>query len=323
MSERAEQYGEGAAATQTFGSLTIDQRVLATASRTIAIRNIATVSVGTHVQPRSVVPLIFAVLFAVAGIGALILMAGDFDTAAAKTGAVLIVLALGLAGLYARPQDKTHYLLISTNDGVLSRFTGPRRETLDEARDILTRKINAADETTTCTIDFENGRIEGIHAAEAQSGHQSTAGSRGQAVAANGATSVSTQAANAAHAAATNGANGRADTSDASVTANRTASSQLGNSYQQNGSPHAAGEQYVDFSHFLPAVVEMHRFYARQPNAEHLEQRLHELELLMRAGAQGAHQKTRLRELTGEVSQILQAYPSAVQIFQNIATLTA
>ncbi len=109
---------------------------------------------------------------------------------------------------------------------------------------------------------------------------------------------------------------------DTGQTASRSPGAQVANGTMQNGSAHVATDQYVDFSHFLPAVVEMHRFYARQPNAEHLEQRLHELELLMRAGAPGSHQKSRLRELTGEVSQILQAYPSAVQIFQNIASLT-
>ena len=43
---------ESAAATKTFGSLRIDRRVLSTPTRTIAIDNIATVSVGTHVAHR-------------------------------------------------------------------------------------------------------------------------------------------------------------------------------------------------------------------------------------------------------------------------------
>lgn len=309
MSRRAGQSGESAAATQTFAALTIDERVVVTQSRTIALSNIATVSVGPHIQPRSLLPLILAIVFATSGSG--LLMTGDFETVQAKTGGALLILALIMAGLYFRPQDKNHYLLISTNDGVLSRFTGPRREMLDEVRGLLTRKINAGGDTSTFTIDFQNGTIESSNVG---GGAQSThAFGTSHTAAANGATAFSGPD-NTVQTA--NGANGRVST------ANHSPAATLGNAPQQNGASHVNSEQYVDFSHFLPAVVEMHRFYARQPNAEHLEQRLHELELLMRAGAPGAHQKARLRELAGEVSQILQAYPSAVQIFQNIGALT-
>jgi hypothetical protein len=65
----------------------------------------------------------------------------------------------------------------------------------------------------------------------------------------------------------------------------------------------------------------MHRFYARQPNTQHLEQRLSELELLMRAGTPTNAQKTRLRELSNDMSQILQAYPQAVELFDHIGSL--
>lgn len=312
MSRRAGQSGESAAATQTFAALTIDERVVVTQSRTIALSNIATVSVGPHIQPRSLLPLILAIVFATSG--SALLMPGDFETVQAKAGGALLMLALIMAGLYFRPQDKNHYLLISTNDGVLSRFTGPRREMLDEVRGLLTRKINAGGDTSTFTIDFQNGTIESSNASGAHGTHAS---GTSHSAAANGVTAFS-EPGNPLQAA--NGANGRVSTSGSPYPASPAVP--MGNAPQQNGAAQVNPEQYVDFSHFLPAVVEMHRFYARQPNAEHLEQRLHELELLMRAGAPGAHQKARLRELAGEVSQILQAYPSAVQIFQNIGALT-
>jgi hypothetical protein len=65
----------------------------------------------------------------------------------------------------------------------------------------------------------------------------------------------------------------------------------------------------------------MHRFYARQAGTQHLEQRLSELELLMRAGTPTASQKARLKELTDEMSQILGAYPQAVELFDHIGDL--
>lgn len=320
MSTQAGHIREGAAATLTSRALTIDKRVLKTPGRTIAIANISTISVGTHVQPRSVLPLVLAILFMTAGIGA-IAASADFDTPPAKIGAGLAVLALVLAVIYFRPQDKTHYLLVSTNDGVLSRFTGPRREMLEEVRDILSHKINAADETSTFAVNFETGSIETLPGAQpgvtvSQTAPANGAGSMG---AANGPAAV---AGSTAASQATNGTKERVAATDTAYAADRTPAVQPANGHHHaNGAAHAAPDQYVDFSHFLPAIVEMHRFYARQPNAEHLEQRLHELELLMRAGAPGAHQKARVRELTGEVSQILQAYPSAVQIFHNIAGL--
>ncbi len=318
MSGQRAQTGEGAAATQTFGALTIDKRVLRTPSRTISIRNIATISVGTHVQPRSAVWAVLAVLAALVAIAAFS-VTSPYSQSPQAVGTIAVIVAIIFVVFHLQPQDKTHYLLISTSDGVLSRFTGPRRETLDEVRDILTQKINADDETSTFTINFENGTIENLNVREAGSIHHAThVSGTGHTVAGNGATAVSGQG-NTVQTA--NGGNGRVATADTVTVANRSPGAQLGNGHQQNGAAHVSSEQYVDFSQFLPAVVEMHRFYARQPNAEHLEQRLHELELLMRAGAPGGHQKSRVRELTGEVSQILQAYPSAVQIFQNIAGL--
>ena len=85
----------------------------------------------------------------------------------------------------------------------------------------------------------------------------------------------------------------------------------------------AKSETFVDYTGVLPAIVEMHRFYARQPGTQHLEQRLSELEMLMRAGTPTASQKARVRELTGDMTQILNAYPQAVELFDHIGGLVA
>lgn len=85
--------------------------------------------------------------------------------------------------------------------------------------------------------------------------------------------------------------------------------------------PSNTSDTFVDYSGVLSAIVEMHRFYARQQGTQHLEQRLSELELLMRAGTPTGAQKARLRELSNDLSQILQAYPQAVELFDHIGEL--
>jgi len=137
---------ENAAATRTFGALRIERRVLTTPARTIAIANISSVSVGTHVTPKpKVLFWLLALLFAVMAWGS---TRPDFSWGPlSPTGFtfVLGIIMLVFAGLALRPDDKTHYLLISSNDGVLSRFTAPDRTFLDEVRSILTDKINRGD----------------------------------------------------------------------------------------------------------------------------------------------------------------------------------
>lgn len=236
-------------------------------------------------------------------------------------GMLLLLAAIAFVFVFFLLPHKKHYLLITTNDGVLSRFPGRKAELLHEVRDVLTEKINTGNENISLHANFEKGSIENLNVAHADSVNQTTnVSGSGHTVATNGATAVSGHA-NTVQTA--NGANGRVGTTETINNVTRSPGAQLGNGHSQNGASHSNTERYVDFSQFLPSIVEMHRFYARQPNAEHLEQRLHELELLMRAGATGGHQKSRIRELAGEVGQILQAYPAAVQIFQHIASLVS
>ena len=134
---------ESAAATKTFDALRIEGRVLATPSRTIPIANIASVSVGTHVRQKPT--LLYwglAALFLVMTFGS---MRPDLSFGPlSPTGATVLLgfITLAFAVLALKPQDKTPYLLISSNDGVLSRFTAPDSAILDEVRGILTEKIN-------------------------------------------------------------------------------------------------------------------------------------------------------------------------------------
>lgn len=315
---------ESAAATKTFGSLRIDRRVLTTPTRTIAIANIATVSTGTHVAHRpTAIYWLLTLLFVLMALGS---MRPDFTWGplAPNGGTVLLgFLAVVFAGLALRPDDKTHYLLISSTDGVLSRFSAPDRTILEEVRTILTDKINRGDEAMTFNVNFDRGHIENLGGA----GQQAALPSPDHAPQHPGPSSGRPTNMGAPDRGPTT-AGGRPRQNPAeNVPPSRqhppqrvqpTLSGAMNGAASPNPTP---GESFVDYSGVLPAIVEMHRFYARQSGTQHLEQRLSELELLMRAGTPTISQKTRLRELSGEMSQILGAYPQAVELFDHINSL--
>lgn len=308
---------ESAAATRTFDALRIEGRVLTTASRTIPIANIASISVGTHITPKPVVLYWGLVaLFLIMTFGS---MRPDLSLGPLAPNGASVVLGfftLLFAALALRPEDKTHYLLISTNDGVLSRFKAPDRAILNEVRGILTEKINRGDDTIAFAIDFDSGQIEplssGTGAAPALRGPNSASAPQQAPAIAPTPERTTTQ---------TGVPRTRPPASEGAYGVQRPVRPQQSPPQKPlNGAGHSA-DTFVDYSTVLSAIVEMHRFYARQPNTQHLEQRLSELELLMRAGTPTSAQKTRLRELSHDMSQILQAYPQAVELFDHIGGL--
>jgi hypothetical protein len=305
---------ESAAATKTFTALRIERRVLTTPSRTIPISNISMVGVGTHVPAKpTILYWGIAALFLIMTFGS---MRPDLSFGPlAPTGATVILgfLTLLFGGLALRPEDKAHYLLISTNDGVLTRFTAPDRAILDEVRSILTEKINRGDESMTFSVNFEKEHIDNLATGMGSlppqhmlngAGHAPTPANSGP-VDRNGAQPGVPRT--------------RPPASDVQYTSPRPSRPQTALAPVQNAITTA--DAFVDYSPVLSAIVDMHRFYARQPNTQHLEQRLSELELLMRAGTPTVTQKARLRELSSDMSQILQAYPQAVELFDHIGSL--
>lgn len=318
---------DGAAAMQTFQTLTIDKRVLITPARTIAVASIATLSVGpqsTH-RPR----LVYGGL-AFAGVA--VALKFYFSPVLPVLGGIdpMMLLAIAVALIFAvlaiKRDDPTPYLFVSSTDGVVTRFESEHRELLDQVRDLLTAKINTGNETAAYSVNFAEGRIENLTAGGGAMGQPAPSMTpfsgmpqRSGPVSAQGTAAAYGNAATMAPDGARRG--GVADPSNATT---RSPSGPFAASSGQNGAPSAqASNAYVDFRALLPAVVEMHRFYARQANTEHLEQRLSELELLMRSGAQTDSHKLRVRELTQDLGQILQAYQPAVQIFQQIGGLAA
>lgn len=307
-----------AASTQTFSALTIERRVLLTPTRTIAISSIATLSVGTDGQRQpGYAWLALAFLSLAAGYALTFsgIVHGDLALIVKAGAAAMAVLALWLA---FRQDRKTYYLLVSTSDGVLTRFTGPDPGVLEEVRRLLSEKINRGDEAAVFTINFANGAIEQLGGGNGGNGR---AQGHANGTAANG-TAAASGHGQPGYAAGTNGRPGMGDTSrDMSRDPARQLSAQSGNAARLNGAAQAPADAHVDYAKLIPVIVEMHRFYARQPGAEHLEKRLEELELLMRAGASTVSQKSRVQELTRELAQILSAYPQVVQVFTDIRGL--
>lgn len=308
---------ESAAATRTFGSLRIERRVLVTPTRTIPIANIASITVGPHVTPK---PRQFywlaAALFAVMTFGSMRpdLSWGPF----APTGAtvILAIIVLVFAALALWPDDKTYYLLLASNDGTLSRFKSADRALLDEVRNLLTDKINRADDSMVFTINFEKGEIDNLAIGALPSGQLLNGAGHGMGPSGGAAVQSERQASVSS---VRPRATGGLDVSHLSHGPARQPRTQMGGTSAPTGD--SSADTFVDYSSVLPAIVEMHRFYARQPGAQHLEQKLSELELLMRAGTPTPAQKTRLRELAADMSQILAPYPQAVELFDHIGGL--
>lgn len=312
--------GKNAAATQTFDALTIGRRALVTQSRTIAIASIATVSVGTHAdKPARLVWIALAfvcagLIFAATAADIGFKIAGINATSVLAAAAALAFLVLGL-----RPGDKTPYLLISSSDGVVTRFVGAEAEFLDDVRQLLTGKINNGDDAHSYVVDFERRVIEKMApqqngAPAARSGLNGMgSGLSGGRAAAPGASSNPSSYGQPALS-----TTDRTGGSESTYPTSHASGAHTNPTRTQGGPSHAPTDAHVDFGAYLPAIVEMHRFYARQAGAQHLEQRLSEFELLMRSGTPTAAQKSRVRELARELAHILQAYPQAVQLFQDI-----
>ena len=311
LSRRA---GESAAATLTFGALKIDKRVVVTPARTIAITNISHVDVGTDVPPNP--RLAWLVLAIASGLLAWGIVAPTNPYALKMLNPFTVGLglaALGCLALALKPSDRTIYLLIFSNDGALSRFKGGDVDALEEARRLLTDKINRGDETTAFNINFETGVIEPLSGEPSATGSTLFHGNESShAIGAGGPRAQQPGNATA----------GRGASSDQTYASQRPLGAQFGHGPGQNGAGHGAADTQIDYARLIPIIVEMHRFYARQPGAEHLEKRLEELELLMRSGAATQSQKARIRDLARELAQILQAYPQVVKVFTDIRGMT-
>jgi hypothetical protein len=200
------------------------------------------------------------------------------------------------------PRSTIPYLIVTTNDGTRSLFSsGHSRETLEKVRRVLSDKINAQDEAATYTVNFATGVIENLNLEKGASLNADTvvAGDGNQVVA--------------------NSPGGRIATADQTFSATSSPGAQIGFGNTQAGNTLTV--TYIDYSGVLPQIEQMHRFYARDPNAAHVAERLSEMEVLMRSGTPTEPGRSRIRALATDLSTILQGYPPLVQFFHDIVRL--
>ncbi len=284
-----------------YGSLTIEPRLLITEDQTIAIPNIAWLSVGSEgreaikgMSTWASALLIGAVLLFLAGL----LVAMPYKSSglfmlALILPSICVVIAITLPQVDKVPERRTYSLKVVTADGRPFLFEGTRKETIDTVRRIISDNINDQNTTTTYNVNLKQGGIENmsigsIGAVVSGSNNQVTAGA----------------------------GNARVGTSDTHMTVSNSPGAQLGDGHIATGNSY-----HVDYSQALPEVENLQRFYAQHKDTEELAGRLSELEHLMRSGTPTPQGRGRLRQLASDLSSILQAYPPVVQLFQHIAHL--
>ena len=113
----------------------------------------------------------------------------------------------------------------------------------------------------------------------------------------------------------------RIGTKDTIFTANHSPGAQLGRGNVANGNANTVQKTHIDYATVLPQIEQMQRFYAQNPHARPVEERLAELELLMRSGTPTTEGRSRVRDLAVDLSTLLQGYPAMVQFFQSIVHL--
>lgn len=322
------------------GAMTLTDRVLMTERSTLALAQIARVEVSQHSGTREIAeparaPWLKYGLIALPIVVAIAVTLAMGSGGTPRLMSLLLALAIGCTisgGIWVlmsrrTPRDQTyvtHTLNIVTSDGHQTSFSSENESIVENAFLKLTERLNGAGGRDPVTISF-------THEAPAATARESRAApslasprpqTHGNA---NGARTRPPDRADRGVASSKSGSvqieEGFAPTRPASASPFAQQGPARNGTGQTTSGPPA--DAFVDFSSVLPAIVEMHRFYARQPGAVHLEQRLSELELLMRAGTPTASQKARLKELSVDMSQILQAYPQAVQLFDHVGGLAA
>lgn len=290
--------------TKAFGSLRIRQRVLETPSKSISIRNIAAVSVGTIQGARNRLPLLIGVALAVVGI-VVIAGSGAFTTTPSQVsnhtaiaiGILLLFLGPMIAALAITPADLTHYLIISSNDGSRALFTGPKREMLDEVRQLLAEKINDGDERATYNVNFQNGTIENL-TVDRMSAGALVQGDNNQ------------LAVNSAHA--------RVGSAGDNISVKGSAGVQIGSGHNASGATNSLSViNYADETRRLEPV----RDYCAQNGWGDVTAKLDEMLQLMRQGTPYPQQKSRLAGLVGELRSVFSTSAELVALLQQIARM--
>lgn len=280
------QFAQMAAAPKTFGALEVRERVITTAGLTIIIDNIATVASVENKSGAWIALLIFTLLAAVAGIAA---------------PPVLVIAALlAIATFFLWRKRNAFSLVISTNDGSKTHFSGADPKVIDEVRDFITRKIDQKDTKLTLVANFEKGIIENLHVGQLNAGAV-VSGNNNQVAA--------------------NSPGARVGSPDTHNHATNSPGAQVGTGNVSRGSTTTATIQVVDYSSVLPEIERWRQSAAGSQGWEHVAERLATLENLLASGTPTRDQKSNARTLATDLSQILQGYPAAVQLFQTVVRM--
>lgn len=274
-----------------YKNLSIYERVLDTGERTINLNNVATVTIVVEsFFLWRILALVSGIVFVLIGLVPLF-TGGSFGAA---NSLLSLLLAAGAFFLFWRWRDVS-YLQIGASDGSRSVFRSTDQGLMVEVKDFLTKKINEQNVQATSHFHFGD-RISG----DKVSGDK-VAGDKFEGDQVRGNKTVNTH-------------NTHVEGVGHQVAAHSDRA-RFGNGATIDQSVH------VDYSQMLPDVEKLHRFYANQPDAKHIEERLSELEFLLRSGTPTTDNKSRVVTLTSELSNILQAYPPMVQLFQHIGHL--
>jgi hypothetical protein len=286
----------GLARPETFGQVIIDRRVLVTPRSTISIPHIAFVSSGTLTVPSTLAWNLALALLAgglvLAGIGL-----AQKSIVFAGAGGLALVAGFVLARFFAKAEVPC--LSVSSSDGHTVHFVG-QRHTLEEARRLLSEKINSDDENAIYRISFEKGAIQAINV-----GHPHP-----EPVAAPHAPAM-------ANLPPMPGPGSGRMGLDSFMPGAAPPAPHLGNGHY----PPPETTAHIDYSQLLPQIVDMQRFYAQRRDTQDIADQLGELERLMRSGTPTAGSRNRVGQLTAELSAVLGAYPAVVQVFQQAARL--
>lgn len=291
--------------TGPLGQLTIERRVVIVPGSTIPIAGIADVSTGPVGFIRKG-PLIAALLLL--AVGAVLAIAGAYQNGLLMLlgGGASLACGAMLAAVLGRTELEC--LTITSAGGHAFLFTG-KRKTLEEARRLLTDKINSQDDSAVYRINFEKGIV---HAA----GHVEPLGTMppgsnlgpGPGMHPGQAPSISPGPSPSPPPPRVGGLDLPMPAAGAPVPV------------LANGT-YATPTVHFDYAPVLPQIVDMQRFYAQRPDTQEIADRLNEMEFLMRSGTPTPAGRARLGQLAGELASILGAYPHVVQIFQQAARL--
>jgi len=285
---------------KTFDGLHVDERVLTTASRTIAIKNISSILVNTVTEPKSVFILLFGLALLAFSFFAFAASAdpyGPNNQASVLAGFLGLFAGIGLIAYFLRGPSVDNYLIISSNDGVRTFFTGPR-DYLEKVRELLTEKINNNDEAAVYNFDFRNQKIDNLTL------NTITQGDNASAV-------IGDNAAVQHNVASGEGA--RAGTADHAYTVENSPGANVGAGQVNTGttaSGNTVTQTRIAFGRLVDDAAQWRVYLAQQrPDAE-TDRRLAQLEELMKRGAPNEADKTSVLEIVRDLGAVAQAIPA-------------